>query len=48
MKKTYITPKIKTVKIKQSSMLCSSPMNVYSNESVTLETDEETGANIAW
>ena len=49
MKKTYITPKIKAVKVQASTIICGSPDSVKLNsESVTLETNEETGAGIAW
>ena len=49
MKKTYITPKMKAVKVQASAIICTSPVSVKLNsESVTLETNEETGAGIAW
>ena len=49
MKKTYITPKIKAVKVQASTLICTSPASVKLNsESVTIDTDEETGAGIAW
>ena len=47
MKKDYKTPRMKVVEVRHSSMLCSSPMNVYS-VGVTEAVNEETGTGIAW
>ena len=37
MKKTYITPKMKAVKVQASTIICNSPTSIY-NEKVDAET----------
>ena len=51
MKKTYITPKMKAVKVQASTIICNSPTSIY-NEKVDVEKDndysDKEGYGVAW
>ena len=52
MKKTYITPKTKAVKVQASTIICNSPNSVKLNDKAVLEGTNEysdkDGYGIAW
>ena len=53
MKKTYITPKMKAVKVQASTIICTSPTSIY-NEKVDVEeakkaySEYEDEIGVAW
>ena len=53
MKKTYITPKMKAVKVQASTIICTSPTSIYNvkvDEKAAKETysDYEDEIGVAW
>ena len=52
MKKTYITPKMKAVKVQASTIICTSPNSIKLNDEAVSEKENEyskdEGYGVAW
>ena len=51
MKKTYITPKMKAVKVQASTIICTSPTSIYNEKVDVEETNDYSGKDgygVAW